>query len=254
MSRRKTALITGSSKGIGKATAIELARQGYDVGINYNSTREGAEDTAQKAQALGAKTCVIKADISDVSQTNDMFDKFRQEMGDIDLFVNNAGLDGVVPFLDTTPEIFDKLMGTNFRGAYFAVQRAAKEMIAQNNGGVIVIVSSIQAEGIWPDSSVYGSVKAALTKFSKHAAMELAPHKIRVAAIHPGYIDVGWNPADEFFVAQNRIPQQHFGKPQNIADMIAFIASDKAYYTTGAVFNVDGGVLLPCPSENSYFN
>ncbi|HHW93085.1 MAG TPA: SDR family oxidoreductase [Clostridiaceae bacterium] len=248
----KVALVTGSSHGIGYATALKLAEEGYDVGITFRNRRDGAVELSELIKKLGRKSLLLKVDISDLDQIDTMFNVFMNEFGRIDLLVNNAGVGLTAHFLETTPQIFEETINTDFRGAYFCSQRAAKEMIANHHGGVIINVSSNHADGCWPDCSVYAATKAALTKFSKNCAMELAPFGIRVNTVQPGYTETGWGEGNPIYAALERIPFKRFATPEEIADSIVFLASDKAAYITGATLNVDAGALLACVPENMF--
>jgi NAD(P)-dependent dehydrogenase (short-subunit alcohol dehydrogenase family) len=250
---RKVALVTGSSHGIGQAIAIRLARNGYDVGVTYRSRKSGALDTFNAVVEAGARCEVMQVDISDLDQIDAMYDFFLDRFGRLDLLVNNAAVTGqTAPFLETSREFFQKIADTNFRGSFFSTQRAAKEMIKRDCRGVIINISSNQADGCWPDCSVYGSMKAALSKLTKHCAMELAPYGIRVVCIQPGYVDVGWDPSNPVHLAKGKMPLGRFAEPEEIANAVAFLASEQASYITGSILTVDGGALLPCVPENTF--
>lgn len=249
---RKSALVTGSSHGIGRAIALQLAREGYDVGITYHTRRAEAEKIAEEAESYGVHAKVIGVDVSSLDDISRMFDEFLGEFDRIDVLVNNAGVGLVAPFLETTPEIFEALTNTDWRAGFFCAQRAAREMIARSIRGVIVNIASNHAEGCWPDCSVYAGTKAALAKFTKNCAMELAEYGIRVVCVNPGYTNVGWPKDDPIWEAEARMPLGRFGTTQEIADLVAFLASDKASYITGTVVTSDGGALLPCVPENKF--
>ena len=249
---RMAALVTGSSHGIGYATALELARQGYDVGITYRRRREGAQELLDEIKKLGSKCVMIESDISDLAKIEAMFDEFMSAFGKIDLLVNNAGIGLTAPFLETTPEIFEELTNTDWRGSFFSAQRAAKEMVSHKTKGVIINISSNHADSCWPDASVYAATKAALTKFAKNCALELAPFGIRVLTIQPGYTDVDWGEGNPIYLAKDRIPLKRFADAAEIAHAVAFLASEKAAYITGTTLTIDGGALLACVPENIF--
>ncbi len=259
MSYGKVALVTGSSHGIGKATAIQLAKAGYDLAVTYRGRPKGAEEAAQLIRNLGRDCIVIGVDIADLDSMNAMYDRIIDHYGRLDLCVNNAGVVGLSsPFLETKPELFDTFISVSLRGSYFSAQRAANEMIKCGAEGVIVNVSSNHAVGNFPDCSAYAAAKAGLTKMSRNIAMELAPRGVRVVVVQPGYTDVGWGEGDSWdkgdpiYKAEKKIPLGRFASCQEIADAIVFLASDKAGYITGAVLDIDGGALLPCVPENMF--
>lgn len=250
---RKAALVTGSSHGIGYATALELAKSGYDVGITYRNRKSGADELYQKIIDLGVNCVQIQVDVSDLGQIEKMYDQFMEAFGRIDLLVNNAGVGLTAPFLETTPELFETLTNTDWRANFFGAQRAAKEMIRQNIPGVIINISSNHAVGCWPDCTVYAGTKAALSKFSKNCAMELAPYGIRVLTIQPGYTDIDWGENNPIYKAKDRIPLKRFAEPVEIAHAVVFLASEKAAYITGEIVNIDGGALLANVPENMFY-
>lgn len=249
---RKTALVTGAGRGIGRAIAIELAKNGYDVGVNYFHSRERAMEVCRIIGECGGKAVPICADVSDFQQLNQMFDSFFEEFPSIDLLVNNAGISKFYPFLEVTEEQWEEITRTDWKGAFFCTQRAAQNMISQNKSGVIINISSNHADGCWPNANIYAPTKAALTKFGRNAAMELAPYGIRVITAAPGYTDVGWDKSDPIHRAAPKIPLKRFAQPEEIARIIAFLASDACAYMTGNCVTIDGGSLLPILPENDY--
>ncbi len=247
---RKAALVTGSSHGIGKS--IALAQAGYDVGITYHTRKEGAMELYDTVVALGVSAKVIQVDVSSLPDIQRMFDEFMEAFGRIDVLVNNAGIGLVAPFLSTTPELFETLTNTDWRGGFFSAQRAAQEMVKASIKGVIVNIASNHAEGCWPDCMVYAGTKAALSKFTKNCAMELAEYGIRVVCVNPGYTDIGWPKDDPIYEAVARMPLGRFGTTEEVANLVAFLVSDKAGYITGTTVTCDGGALLPCVPENKF--
>jgi len=251
MGNNKVALVTGAGRGIGKSIALLLAENGYDVGVNYNNSEEGARKVCKNIDEMGAKSLCLQADIGKVNEINTMFEKFFTEFGHIDLMVNNAGISKFAPLLEVEEDFWDRITSVNWKGAYFCTQRAAQNMVKNNIKGLIINISSNHKGGCWPNASVYASNKAALTKFTKNAAMELAKYNIRVNAIAPGYTDVGWDKNDEVFKAESKIPLKRFASPVEIAHAIIYLASKEAGYITGECLNIDGGALLPVVPENN---
>ena len=256
---RKIALVTGSSRGIGKGIALQLAKAGYDLGIHYSTTEDGARDTVEQCRALGARAEMFQADIRHVDQIHAMFDSFFKVYDHIDLMVNNAGITRFQPFLEATEEMFDTVIGTDLRGTYFCAQAAARNMVEKGVRGVIINISSNHALGCWPNASFYAAAKAGVDKMGKNMAMELAPYGIRVVTIAPGYThkpenDQSITPEREKAVSAicSRIPGGRFAEPWEIGDAVVFLASESAGYITGTTLNIDGGSLLPVLAENRF--
>lgn len=249
---RKVALVTGAGRGIGKAIALELAKAGYDLGIHYSTTSDGARDTLQQVRALGAKAELFHADIRDVDQIHKMFDEFFKVFDHIDLMVNNAGITRFQPFLEATPEMFDTVIGTDLRGTYFCAQAAARSMVEKGIKGVIINISSNHAQGCWPTASFYAAAKAGLDKASKNMAMELAAYGIRVVTIAPGYTEPTLGAWGHHNKLTERIPAKRFAVADEIGKAVVFLASEDAGYITGTTINIDGGALLPVLAENTF--
>ncbi len=247
---RKKALITGASRGIGRAAAVELARQGYDIGINYNSSEAAAKEVYEIVRGEGADAVLLKANVGVIAEIDTMFGQFMEKFGRIDLLVNNAGISVFKPFIHVTEEMWDSITNIDWKGSYFCAQRAARLMIRDGIRGVILNLSSNQKDGCWPTASVYGPTKAAVTKFTKNCALELSPYGIRVCAIAPGYTDVGWPKDNPIHEAAGKIPMKRFASPEEIARVIARLVSDDFDYMTGSCLDIDGGALLPVITEN----
>ena len=247
------ALVTGSSSGIGKAVAMELAGQGYDVAVHCGKSVAKAEEVAHAIESLGRKAMVVQADVKDLEALNGMFDDVFSKFGRLDVLVNNAGITGYKPFLEVTDEFFHEILYTNLRSHYFATQRAAKHMIAEKTHGRVVMTTSVQQEIILPEASLYGSFKAGLLKMVRHIALELAPYKIRVNAVAPGTIKVNqkpFTPREDQLIS--RTPAKRVGWPEDVAGAIAFLVSEKSDFITGACLMIDGGQSLPCLCDNTY--
>lgn len=251
---RRTALVTGASRGIGKGIALALAGSGYDIGVNYVSSREAAEEVCRHAESLGARAVAIQADVSSLADIDRMYDEFFNHFDTIELLVNNAGITKYMPFLEATEAYWNEVTFTDWKGSYFCAQRAARKMVEQNVPGVIINITSIHQSSQFPVSNVYGPTKAALNKFTQHAALELAPYGIRVNAIAPGCTQIkeGEDETPRGRMLKSRIPLQRYGQPQEVADAVLFLASDKAAYITGTCLYVDGGALLPVLLDNKY--
>lgn len=244
----KVAFITGGCTGIGKAIACEFAKQGYDIAVSYHSS----ETCPDEIKELGRKVIAIKADISDYSQINNMFDEFKKIFDRLDVFINNAGITKTAPFLDTSEEMFDTVNDVDFKGAYFCMQNAAKFMVDKNIKGNIILISSNNAYAHYANVSVYGAVKAAVTKLAEHMAIELAKYGIRVNTIAPGWTDTKaerlGNPEDTYY----KIPLKKWATPKEIADNAIFLCSSSASSITGATIVVDNGALLVSDVREKY--
>ena len=251
--KRKIALVTGAGRGIGQGIAVQLSKNGYDVGIHYNTSEEGAKETAELCRANGARTVLLKADVRNVEEIRTLFEQVEAELGALDLMVCNAGVTRFQPFLEATPEMFDTVISTDFRGSYFCAQGAAQNMVRHEKKGCIILISSNHMSGCWPQASFYAGAKAGLEKAGKNMALELAEYGIRVVTIAPGYTaHKGWGRSDRLSEIESRIPAQRFATPEEIGDAVVFLASDSAGYITGTTLFIDGGALLPVVTENRF--
>ncbi len=249
--QRKTALVTGASHGIGKAVAVALTQNGYDLGVNYFHNEEGALDTCRLVREAGGRALPLQADVGDYEALCGMFDAFLAEFGAIDLMVNNAGISVFHPFLEVTEQQWERITRTDWKATYFGTQLAARSMAARGKGGVIINMSSNHIDNCFPDASIYAPSKAAVTTFCRNAALELAPHGIRVLALAPGYTRV-WEPDNPIEQASARVPLRRFATPEEVAEILVFLASDKCSYMTGNRITVDGGALLASATENEF--
>jgi NAD(P)-dependent dehydrogenase (short-subunit alcohol dehydrogenase family) len=251
----KVAFVTGGGRGIGRGIVLELARAGYDVGILYSTSAEGAQTVCGLVRDMGRKASVYQADIRDLKAFESTFEQFKNDFGRLDVMVNNAGITRFSPFLETTPEMFEEVMHTDFRGAYFGAQYAARFMVEQKNPGVIINICSNHAKGCWPKASVYGPIKAALVKFVENAALELARYDIRVVGIAPGYtwlkLDQEQPPRWEGRI-NSRIPMGEWATPEQVGQAVVFLSSAGAKVVTGTTLYMDGGALLPVLAENAF--
>ena len=250
----KSVLVTGASRGIGKAIALALADQGWNVGINFHTSEKQAHEVCRLIESKGNKAAVLQGNVASIEDISTMFENFFQIFGKIDLLVNNAGITKYRPILETSLELWDEITNTDWKGSYFCTQYAARDMIKNGTKGSIINITSVHQVLNFPMASVYGPTKAALYKFTQHAALEFAPYGIRVNSIAPGYIKV----TDPSSVSEreklmvSRIPAQRIGQAHEIAEAVCFLASDKAEYITGSNLTVDGGALLPALMDNSY--
>lgn len=249
---RKTALITGAAKGIGRQIALELAKAGYNIVVNYRSDRLAADEVCHQAETWGARALPIYADISVVEDIRKMYREAIEAFDHLDVVVNNAGISSEVYFLEATEEMFDRMTAIDWKGLYFSSQVAALHMVEKGIRGVIINVSSNQVDGCWPRATIYGPTKAAVSKFTKNAAMELSQKGIRMVAVAPGYTDVGWEPGDIRLEAAVRLPFKRFATTTEIARGVVYLASEDADYITGTTLTIDGGATLPVVAANDF--
>lgn len=244
MTAKPLALITGAAQGIGYACAEALAENGYRVILSDIN----AEGVAEAARTLGGDAVSLVCDMADTDAISAMFDTIESEYGPVSALVNNAGIAAPGDFLDTTLEQFRKVIDINLIGTFAALQRAARTMVENKIQGSIVNMSSINAVVAIPSIAAYCSSKGGVMQLTKASALALAPHNIRVNAVGPGSIDtammagVNANP-EAMKMVMSRTPLKRVGKAQEIANVVAFLTSDKASYVTGETIYVDGGRL-----------
>jgi len=244
----KVALVTGGSRGIGRACALELAKGGADLAVNYHNSQIDAESTVKEIRAFGRNSKAYKADTSSSSQVNSMVDSVVNDFGRIDILVNNAGVLKRSPYLEISEEDWDFVLNTNLKGYFLVGQAVAKVMISRG-GGVIVNISSNAEELPLQNLAHYSVAKAGVGMLTKSMALELAPSKIRVVAVAPGLIETDINRkdiADAAFRERRlaKIPLKIIGKPEDVAKMVAFVASDDARLATGHTMFIDAGSTI----------
>ncbi|KMQ32184.1 SDR family NAD(P)-dependent oxidoreductase [Bacillus cereus] len=242
---KQVALITGASRGIGKATAIELAKSGADVIVHYNSNREQAEDTANKVKALGRKAYIVQADVAKHEDIKRMFSEVREWVGEIDILVNNAGFGRMNYVRSMTEEEWDDVLDTNLKGAFLCSKYASRMMMRAKKGNIIN-VSSIAAIKASVRQTNYSASKAGLNAMAKTMAKELGRFGIRVNVVAPGPIRTELNAMTsiEEENAIKLIPLGRIGEGEDVAQVISFLCSSYAKYVTGQVISVDGGLTL----------
>lgn len=241
------ALVTGGSAGIGRAVAIDLAAKGATVVINYNRSREGAEETLNVIREAGGKAAIVKADVSDPDEVDAMFAKIKKHFKKLDILVNNSGVtrDGYLMMMSR--EAFDTVIKTNLYGCYYCTQGAIRLMCAAKNGGAIVNISSTSGVVGQEGQANYSASKGAIVSFTKTVAKEYARHGIRANVVAPGFIDTRMTQANRKLLEEKYmqyIPMGRFGEPQEIANVVTFLASDLASYITGKAIVADGGLIM----------
>lgn len=246
MSDRKVAIITGASRGIGRAAAIRLARMGMDIVFTYNSGVSAAEDTKALCVAEGAKVLAVQADVSKSENCDQLIEQAMEFGGRIDVLVNNAGITRDALAIRMTDEQFDQVIDTNLKGAFYMMRAVSKQMMKQRSGRIINISSVVGVMGNAGQMN-YAASKAGVIGMTKTLARELASRKVTVNAIAPGMIETDMTGAmtDKAKEAMKAtIPLGEMGKPEDIAGAIEFLASEASRYITGQVLCVDGGMAI----------
>lgn len=242
----RVVLVTGASQGIGQATAIAFAQHGATVVVNYHRNDAGAEETKHKIDNLNGKCVLKKVDIGEPKQVRQMVENIEDQVGPISVLVNNAAAFSRSHFLETTLDEFDVVFNTNVRGLYFLSQTVAKQMVARRHGSIIHI-SSILAQHAVPNRTVYCASKGAIESLTRAMALDLVAHNIRVNAVAPGLIRTeamlaGFTNPVLLDQVQDHIPGKRFGEPEEIANVVVFLASDLASYITGEIIDVSHGL------------
>ena len=244
----KVAIVTGSDSGIGRAIALEIARQGASVTINYHKNADAANATLKEIEDAGGKAQVIQADVSSVADIQKLVDQTVTAFGRLDILVNNDGMETRTSTLETTERQFDMVIGVDLKSAFFGVQSAARQMIKQGGGGRIVNISSIHEDWPMPGNAPYCLAKGGVRMLTRTAGVELAPHGITVVGVAPGAVHT---PIDEVTLSdpaekaklESAIPLGRVAEPEEIARLVAFLASDAASYSTATTFVADGGMM-----------
>lgn len=242
----KVALITGSSRGIGRACALKLAEKGFDIAVNYNSNEEAAQRTVNEITALGRKAAAYKADTSDLKQVQDMFRAAFKEFGSIDVLVNNAGVVNDAYLLMLSTESLQKSLDINIKGYFNCAQQAALKMM-KNRSGKIINISSVSSILSLVGQSVYSATKGAVNSMTATLAKELAPYGIQVNAVAPGFVEtemIDAVPEEKLKEYLDNIPMKRFAKAEEIAETVSLLADGSLSYMTGQVLVLDGGLSL----------
>ena len=243
---KKNALVTGASKGIGKAISIRLAEMGINVAVNYNTSSSQAEDLVKTLQKMGVDSFAIKADVSQLDQVEKMINQVNETWGGIDILINNAGIIDDNLLIRMSIEAWDRVIATNLNGTFYCTRAVIRNMIKQRWGRIINIGSVVGIRGNIGQSN-YSASKAAIIGFTKSLAKEVAKRGVTVNTVTPGYIStdtVDTLPQKTKDTIMTWIPQGHFGEADDIAHLVAFIASDKSDYMTGQIVSVDGGMAI----------
>jgi len=245
----KTVLVTGASRGIGRGIAETIAAEGGNVAVNYTSSAGKAEEVAGAIRAMGRKAITVQADVSSREQVEAMIKTITEHLGPIDVLVNNAGIESIVPFLELDDAEWERVTAINLKGPWTVGQVVARDMVANGRKGTIVNIGSIQAGMVFPGRTHYAPTKRGLEALTTNMAVELAPHGIRVNCLHPGLFDTDmteWVMKNEEIlpVVLQGIPLGRAAQPKEMGPAVVFMASDDSSYITGQSLYVDGGMLI----------
>ncbi|HKN85852.1 MAG TPA: glucose 1-dehydrogenase [Nitrospiraceae bacterium] len=241
------ALITGSSRGIGRTIANRFAHEGADVVINYSHSANGAREALADVESVGRKGHIIRADLSVVSDVRRLIKEAVQHFGKLDVLVNNAGVEINAPFWNVTEEDYDRVLDVNLKGAFFAAQAMARHLMDTQRPGKIINISSVHEDLPFPNFATYCASKGALRMLTRDLAVELGRFGITVNGIAPGAIETAintelLNDPVKLPALLQQIPLGRLGRPADVAGIAAFLASSDADYVTGATYFVDGGL------------
>jgi len=242
----KVALVTGASRGIGRAIAIELAHQGAKVAVNFSGNEVKAQEVVDEIKALGSEAIKIKANVASEAEVKDMVKLVTTTFGSLDILVNNAGITRDNLLMRMKEEEFDEVIQTNLKGVFLCTKAVTRQMMKQRNGRIINIASVVGISGN-PGQANYVAAKAGVIGLTKSAAKELAARDILVNAVAPGFIETDMT--DELSEEQKRsmlemIPLARLGSGEDVAKVVRFLASDDATYITGQTIQVDGGMVM----------
>lgn len=242
----KVALVTGASRGIGKACALYLAELGAKVAINYSRSSEQADQVVAQIKEMGGEAIAIRADVSKQAEVETMVDETIKSLGGLDILINNAGVTKDTLLIRMKEEDWDQVLDINLKGAFLVTKAAAKYMMKKRQGKIINISSVIGVSGNAGQAN-YAASKAGIIGFSKSIAKELAPRGILVNIIAPGFIDTDMTDVLNDQVKEailSQIPLGRYGDPEDIAYLVGFLSSEQSQYITGQVIHVDGGMVM----------
>lgn len=244
---KKTVLITGSSRGIGRAIALKLAEGNYNIVVNYKGRKDKADEVVELIRAKGKDCIAIQADVSDYSQVEKMFDKIFDKFGKVDVLINNAGISVYGMLQDISINDWHNVYGTNVNGMFYCTKLAAPKMISQKYGKIINISSMWGIVGASCES-LYASTKGAINSFTKSVAKELAPSGITANVVAPGVVltDMLDQLGEEALeCVRDETPLGRHSKPEEIADIVDFLLSEKGDFFTGQIISPNGGLVIP---------
>jgi glucose 1-dehydrogenase len=248
----KVAIVTGGNTGIGRAVVLALAGQGASIVIDYISNEQAEAELESEVEALGDRVVGVKADVSKVEDLHKLVGSAVSSFGRLDIMVNNAGIETRTSVLDTTEQQYATVMDVNLKSAFFGTQLAAAQMIAQGNGGRIINMTSVHEDWPMPGNTPYCLSKGGMRMLTRTAGVELAPHGILVVGVGPGAVDTPINKATvedpkALATLDAAIPLGRLAKPEEIANVVAFLAGDGASYLAATTVFADGGIMHSSP-------
>jgi glucose 1-dehydrogenase len=244
----RVAIVTGAGTGIGQAIAVRLGKEGAQVVVDYRDHPEQAVDTQQKIAAVGGKSITVQGDVVSLSDSQNLVAQAYQQLGRCDILVNNAGIEKGSDFWEVTEADYDAVLNVNLKGAFFLTQFFVKRLIDGNLPGRVINISSVHEDMVFPHFATYAASKGAMRMLMRNLAVELGPHNITVNNVAPGAIATPintklLNDKPELDALLRNIPLGRMGQPEDVAGLVAFLASDEAGYVTGSTYVVDGGLM-----------
>lgn len=248
----KVAAVTGGNSGIGKAVVLALAKEGANIVIDYIADEQSTEELEHQIVALGDQAIGVEADVSSIQDLQSLIDAAVKTFGRIDIMVNNAGIETRTSVLDTTESQYEKVMNVNLKSAFFGTQIAAKQMIAQGQGGRIINMTSVHEDWPMPNNTAYCLSKGGMRMLTRTAGVELAPHNVLVVGVGPGAVATPINVSTmqdpvKMDKLDTAIPLGRMAEPEEIASVVAFLAGDGATYLTATTIFADGGIMQGSP-------
>ncbi len=248
----KVAIVTGGNSGIGKAIALALAEQGANIAIDYVANPAATEELERQIVALGDQAIGIEADVSKVADLQRWSTRRSKQLGRVDIIVNNAGVETRTSMLDTTEAQYEKVLAINLKSAFFGTQIAARQMIAQGDGGRIINITSVHEDWPMPNNTAYCLSKGGMRMLTRTAGVELAPHGILVVGVGPGAVATPINKEtmddpEKMKTLDAAIPIGRMAEPHEIASVVAFVAGDGASYLAATTIFADGGIMHSSP-------
>lgn len=245
--KNRTAIVTGSSQGIGRAIALRFAQEGANVVINYNRNPQGAQEVLKEIEAAGGRALIVQADLAKISDIRKLISSAIDHFGQVDILVNNAGLETHAPFWQVSEEDYDKVLDVNLKGVFFTTQEFVRHLMMGNRRGRIVNISSVHEELPFPNFTAYCVSKGGLKMLTRNLSVELGPLGIGINNIAPGAVETPintklLNDPMKLGALLEQIPLGRLGQPSDVSGLAVYLASDEAGYVTGATYYVDGGL------------